>query len=206
MALALHCTDADATRSAWQEAGLASDLCDLGRVLEPETELRFTNVKLAPEATGGVPLFAASDRRRSRCASPSGSSIPTARSGSPRSPSRSRSRAPWSSRCRRCSAAPASPRPTTRWPCTPGTAWCCSRRRTTSTCCIRISRDPGAGHAPDARHAQPGGARPRADRGVARGARRALQPRSQGRDRRRAQADARRDARVRRWRVFLYLR
>ncbi|MGH6918995.1 MAG: VOC family protein, partial [Geminicoccaceae bacterium] len=27
MALALHSIDADATRSAWQEAGLASDLC-----------------------------------------------------------------------------------------------------------------------------------------------------------------------------------
>ncbi len=58
MALALHSTDADATRSAWHEAGLASDTCDLGLVLEPETELRFTNVKLPPEATGGVPLFA----------------------------------------------------------------------------------------------------------------------------------------------------
>jgi len=58
MALALHSTDADATRSAWQEAGLASDLCELGSVLEPETELRFANVKLAAEATGGVPLFA----------------------------------------------------------------------------------------------------------------------------------------------------
>jgi catechol 2,3-dioxygenase-like lactoylglutathione lyase family enzyme len=58
MALALHSADADATRSAWQEAGLASDLCDLGRLLEPETELRFKNVKLPPEATGGVPLFA----------------------------------------------------------------------------------------------------------------------------------------------------
>ena len=58
MALALLSTDADATRSAWQEAGLASDLCHLGRTLEPETELRFKNVKLALEATGGVPLFA----------------------------------------------------------------------------------------------------------------------------------------------------
>jgi catechol 2,3-dioxygenase-like lactoylglutathione lyase family enzyme len=58
MALALHSIDADATRSAWQEAGLASDLCDLGRMLEPETELRFKNVKLPLDATGGVPLFA----------------------------------------------------------------------------------------------------------------------------------------------------
>jgi catechol 2,3-dioxygenase-like lactoylglutathione lyase family enzyme len=58
MALALHSTDAEATSSAWQEAGLASNVCDLGRVVEPETELRFRNVKLAPEATGGVPLFA----------------------------------------------------------------------------------------------------------------------------------------------------
>ena len=58
MALALHSTDAEATSSAWQEAGLASDVCDLGRLVEPETELRFRNVKLAPEVTGGVPLFA----------------------------------------------------------------------------------------------------------------------------------------------------
>jgi catechol 2,3-dioxygenase-like lactoylglutathione lyase family enzyme len=58
MALALHSIDADATRSAWQEAGLASDLCDLGLMLEPETELRFKKVTLPLEATGGVPLFA----------------------------------------------------------------------------------------------------------------------------------------------------
>ncbi|MGH6912856.1 MAG: VOC family protein [Geminicoccales bacterium] len=58
MALALHSTDAEATHSAWHEAGLAAELCDLGRLLEPETELRFKNVKLAPAATGGVPLFA----------------------------------------------------------------------------------------------------------------------------------------------------
>jgi catechol 2,3-dioxygenase-like lactoylglutathione lyase family enzyme len=58
MALALLSTDADATHSAWHEVGLASALCDLGRVLEPETELRFKKVKLPPEATGGVPLFA----------------------------------------------------------------------------------------------------------------------------------------------------
>ncbi len=58
MALALRSIDADATHSAWHEAGLEPDVCDLGRMLEPETELRFKNVKLAPEATGGVPLFA----------------------------------------------------------------------------------------------------------------------------------------------------
>jgi hypothetical protein len=58
MALALRSTDADATHSAWHEAGLEPNVCDLDRMLEPETELRFKNVKLAPEATGGVPLFA----------------------------------------------------------------------------------------------------------------------------------------------------
>lgn len=58
MALALHSTDADATNTAWHEAGLASEMCDLGRLIEPETELRFRNVKLAPAETGGVPLFA----------------------------------------------------------------------------------------------------------------------------------------------------
>jgi catechol 2,3-dioxygenase-like lactoylglutathione lyase family enzyme len=58
MALALLSTDAEATRSAWHDVGLESQLCDFGGVLEPETELRFKNVRLAPEATGGVPLFA----------------------------------------------------------------------------------------------------------------------------------------------------
>jgi len=58
LALALRSSDAEATRSAWREAGLEPELRDLGRVLEPETELRFQNVKLPPQATGGVPLFA----------------------------------------------------------------------------------------------------------------------------------------------------
>jgi catechol 2,3-dioxygenase-like lactoylglutathione lyase family enzyme len=58
LALALRSSDADATHSAWREAGLAADLHDQGRVLEPETELRCKKVALPPEATGGVPIFA----------------------------------------------------------------------------------------------------------------------------------------------------
>ncbi|MEM7024827.1 MAG: VOC family protein [Pseudomonadota bacterium] len=59
-ALALRSSDADATHLAWNEVGLVSNLYDLGRLLEPETELRFKNVRLPPESTGGVPLFACS--------------------------------------------------------------------------------------------------------------------------------------------------
>jgi len=58
MALGLRSSDPDATHSAWRDAGLEADLHDLGRMLEPETELRFKKVALPPEATGGVPLFA----------------------------------------------------------------------------------------------------------------------------------------------------
>jgi catechol 2,3-dioxygenase-like lactoylglutathione lyase family enzyme len=59
LALALRSGDAAATRAAWQTAGLApGEVAALGRRLEPDTELRFENVMLAPEATGGVPLFA----------------------------------------------------------------------------------------------------------------------------------------------------
>jgi catechol 2,3-dioxygenase-like lactoylglutathione lyase family enzyme len=59
LAIALRSEDARATRAAWQAAGLVPDeVAALGRRLEPDTELRFENVRLAPEATGGVPLFA----------------------------------------------------------------------------------------------------------------------------------------------------
>lgn len=58
LSLALHSTDPEATREAWQAAGLApAEVAPLGRQLE-DFELRFANVMLAPEATGGVPLFA----------------------------------------------------------------------------------------------------------------------------------------------------
>ena len=59
LAVALRSGDPAATRAAWQAAGLApAEVAALGRRLEPDTELRFENVMLAPEATGGVPLFA----------------------------------------------------------------------------------------------------------------------------------------------------
>jgi catechol 2,3-dioxygenase-like lactoylglutathione lyase family enzyme len=58
-AIALRSENAPATRAAWEQAGLApAEVAALGRRLEPDTELRFENVMLAPEATGGVPLFA----------------------------------------------------------------------------------------------------------------------------------------------------
>jgi len=59
LSLALRSTDPEGTRAAWQAAGLApNEVGDLGRVLEPHTELRFKNVMLAPDAAGGLPLFA----------------------------------------------------------------------------------------------------------------------------------------------------
>jgi catechol 2,3-dioxygenase-like lactoylglutathione lyase family enzyme len=59
LALALRSTDARATQEAWQAAGLApAEVAALGRQLEPDTELRFENVMLPPEATGGAALFA----------------------------------------------------------------------------------------------------------------------------------------------------
>lgn len=59
MSVALRTTDPDGTRAAWQAAGLdPSDVGDFGRRLEPDTELRFKNVMLAPEAAGGIPMFA----------------------------------------------------------------------------------------------------------------------------------------------------
>jgi len=59
LALALRSEDAAATHEAWQAAGLApAAVAALGRRLEPDTELRFENVMLTTEATGGVPLFA----------------------------------------------------------------------------------------------------------------------------------------------------
>jgi catechol 2,3-dioxygenase-like lactoylglutathione lyase family enzyme len=59
LALALRSTDARATHAAWQAAGLApAEVKALSRLLEPDTELRFENVMLTPEATGGAALFA----------------------------------------------------------------------------------------------------------------------------------------------------
>ena len=59
MSVALRSTDARATHEAWQAAGLApAEVKALGRRLEPDTELRFENVMLAPEATLGASLFA----------------------------------------------------------------------------------------------------------------------------------------------------
>jgi catechol 2,3-dioxygenase-like lactoylglutathione lyase family enzyme len=59
LGLALRSTDPEATHEAWREAGLApAEIAALGRRLEPDVELRFANVMLAPEATGGVSLFA----------------------------------------------------------------------------------------------------------------------------------------------------
>ena len=61
LALALHSTDPEATHAAWQAAGLApAEVVALGRLLEPDLELRFANVMLAPAATGGLRLFACS--------------------------------------------------------------------------------------------------------------------------------------------------
>lgn len=59
LSIVLRTSDPQATRGAWQRAGLdPAEVADLGRLLEPDTELRFQNVMLSPDATGGVPLFA----------------------------------------------------------------------------------------------------------------------------------------------------
>jgi catechol 2,3-dioxygenase-like lactoylglutathione lyase family enzyme len=59
LSLALRTADAHATHDAWQAAGLApAAVANLGRLLEPATELRFENVMLAPEAIQGAALFA----------------------------------------------------------------------------------------------------------------------------------------------------
>ena len=61
LAVALRTTDPEATQAAWQQAGLEpAEVAALGRRLEPDLELRFANVMLAPAATGGVRLFACS--------------------------------------------------------------------------------------------------------------------------------------------------
>jgi hypothetical protein len=58
-ALALGSTDPDGTSAAWQAAGLTpAAVADCGRVIEPGVELRYRDVTLAAEATGGVPLYA----------------------------------------------------------------------------------------------------------------------------------------------------
>jgi catechol 2,3-dioxygenase-like lactoylglutathione lyase family enzyme len=59
LALALRTTDARATQEAWRAAGLhPAEVAALGRRLDEGAELRFENVMLAPEATGGARLFA----------------------------------------------------------------------------------------------------------------------------------------------------
>ena len=59
LALALQSSDPEETRAAWQAAGLApAEIVELGRQIEPDLELRFANVMLAPAATGGLRLFA----------------------------------------------------------------------------------------------------------------------------------------------------
>lgn len=62
LGLALRSTDPEATRAAWQEAGLhPNEVQDLGRLIdygEGEVELRFRNVMLEPEATAGLRVFA----------------------------------------------------------------------------------------------------------------------------------------------------
>ena len=61
VSIALLSDDAPTTRHAWSEAGLApAEVKDLSRLLEPDTELRFQNVMLEPEATADVPIFACS--------------------------------------------------------------------------------------------------------------------------------------------------
>lgn len=61
LSIALLSSDAPATRAAWADAGLApAEVKDLGRLLEPDTELKFQNVMLEPEATADVPIFACS--------------------------------------------------------------------------------------------------------------------------------------------------
>jgi len=61
LSLALYSDDPEATHAAWQAAGLApNEVGDLGRLLEPDTELRFKNVMLAPAAAGGLSMFACS--------------------------------------------------------------------------------------------------------------------------------------------------
>lgn len=62
LGVALLSRDAEKTRAAWLEAGAApQEMRDLGRMLESEAgevELRFRNVLLPPESTGGLGLFA----------------------------------------------------------------------------------------------------------------------------------------------------
>lgn len=59
LSVALTTRDPEATRIAWRAADLsASEVKDLGRLLEPDVELRFQNVMLDPGSTAGVPIFA----------------------------------------------------------------------------------------------------------------------------------------------------
>jgi catechol 2,3-dioxygenase-like lactoylglutathione lyase family enzyme len=69
VAIALKSGDPEATREAWHDAGLEPGAVgDFVRVLEPDQRLRFHNVMLAKEQTGGVPMFACAplDRERMR--------------------------------------------------------------------------------------------------------------------------------------------
>lgn len=61
LSIVLRTTDAEATRAAWVEAGLdPAEVKDLGRLLEPDTELKFQNVTLDAKETADVPIFACS--------------------------------------------------------------------------------------------------------------------------------------------------
>jgi catechol 2,3-dioxygenase-like lactoylglutathione lyase family enzyme len=59
LSLALETANADDTRAEWAAAGLEpAEVKELSRLLEPDTTLRFKNVMLPPESSGGLPLFA----------------------------------------------------------------------------------------------------------------------------------------------------
>ncbi len=59
MSIALGTRDADATYAAWQAATLKpAAVAELGRRMEPDLELRFKNVMVPNEATGGLRMFA----------------------------------------------------------------------------------------------------------------------------------------------------
>ncbi|MGI9436592.1 MAG: VOC family protein [Geminicoccaceae bacterium] len=59
LSVALGTSNPEATRTAWHDADLhPAEVADLGRLLEPDTELRFKNVMLDTKATHGLPLFA----------------------------------------------------------------------------------------------------------------------------------------------------
>jgi catechol 2,3-dioxygenase-like lactoylglutathione lyase family enzyme len=58
MSIALGTPDPEATHAAWTAATLQpAAIAELGRRIEPDLELRFKNVMVPGEATGGVRLF-----------------------------------------------------------------------------------------------------------------------------------------------------